>query len=210
MHQVNQTAESSGGLAAVSMVNPDGTTSHHSEKASMEAACLDKAKARFTQADNPPFLTTPLIQELGLLNCNEPPFDAITHGHYQAPEGTNPGAQLLLQNLKQLAEVPDCKLELMESIHSKGWTKAKEQTTSSPLDTHFGHYKSGTFSELINAVHTTLSAIPLKTRYSYHRWKKGINIMLEKSPGNFQVDKLRIILLLKQILTNSINILDRK
>jgi len=56
--------------------------------------------------------------------------------------------------------------------------------------THFGHYKAGTFSELINLIHTALSAIPLKTGYSYHRWIKGINVMLEKSPGNFQVDKL--------------------
>jgi len=85
---------------AVSVVNPDGTTSHHSKKASTEAACLDKARAHFTQANNIPFLTTPLIQELGLLNCNEPPFDAIANSQYQAPEGTNPGAQLLLQHLK--------------------------------------------------------------------------------------------------------------
>jgi len=34
-------------------------------------------------------------------------------------------------------------------------------------------------------VHMALSAIPLKTGFSYNRWKKGINVMLEKSPGNF-------------------------
>jgi len=73
--------------------------------------------------------------------------------------------------------------------------KAKEQTASSLSGAHFCHYKSGTFSKLINAVHTALSAIPLKTSYLYHQWKTGINIMLEKSPGNFQVDKLCIILL---------------
>jgi len=85
----------------------------------------------------------------------------------------------------------------METLHSNGWKKAKEQTTSSLSGAHFGHYRSGTFSELINLVHTALSAIPLKTGYSYHQWKKGINVMLEKSPGNFQVDKLQIILLFK-------------
>jgi len=59
---VNQTAQSSGSLVAVSVVNPDGTTSHYSEKASMEAACLNEAKAHFTQANNTPFLTMPLIK----------------------------------------------------------------------------------------------------------------------------------------------------
>jgi len=57
---------------------------------------------------------------LGLLNCNEPPFDTIASGMYQPPKGTNPGTQLLIKNLKRLAEVPECKLELTETLHSKG------------------------------------------------------------------------------------------
>jgi len=161
----------------------------------MEAACLEEAKARFTQANDTPFLTPPLLPELGLLNCDEPPFDAIANGQYCALAGTCLGAQLLLQHLKRPTEVPNCLLELTEEVHREGWRKAKERTASSLSGTHFGHYKSGTFSDLINAIHTALSVIPLKTGYSYHRWRKGINIMLEKSPGNFQVDKLWIILL---------------
>jgi len=35
----------------------------------------------------------------------------------------------------------------------------------------------------------------MKMGISYQQWRKGINIMLEKTPGNFQVDKLRITLL---------------
>jgi len=68
---------------------------------------------------------------------------------------------------------------------------------SSLSGAHFGHYKAGTFNELINAVHMALSTIPMKTGFSYQQWWKGINVMLEKTPGNFQVDKLRIILLFK-------------
>jgi len=82
-----------------------------------------------------------------------------------------------------------------QNITQQGMEKAKEHTASSLSGAHFGHYKSGTFSKLINLIHTALAAILLKTGYSYHQWKKGINIMLEKSPGNFQVDNLRIILL---------------
>ena len=66
----------------------------------MEAACLEEARARFTQANDTPFLTAPLIHELGLLNCDDPPFDAIAQGQYQVLEGTNLGAQLLLQHLR--------------------------------------------------------------------------------------------------------------
>jgi len=179
------------------MVHPDGTVSHHSDTASMETACLDKAWARFTQANNTPFLTPPLISKLGLLYCNEPYFDAIAARQYHPPAGIAPGAHKLLQHLKQPDEVLECCLNLTDTIHSKGWKKAKERTASSLSRAHFGHYKAGTFSELINLIHTALSVIPLKTSFSYHWWKKGINVMLEKLPGNFQVDKLCIILLFK-------------
>jgi len=52
--QVNQMARSSGSILAVSMVNPNGTISHHSNKVAMEAACLEEAKAHFMQANNTP------------------------------------------------------------------------------------------------------------------------------------------------------------
>jgi len=51
------------------------------------------------------------------------------------------------------------------------------------------------YNETINVVHMALLAILLKMGLSYNWWKKGINIMLENSLGNFQVNKLWIILL---------------
>ncbi len=78
-------------------------------------------------------------------------------------------------------------MSLTKTSHCKGWQKAKEQTASSHSSAHFGHYKAGMHSKLINAAHTALAAIPLKTGY----------MMLEKPPGNFEADKLWIILLFK-------------
>jgi len=83
-----------------------------------------------------------------------------------------PGTHQLLQHLKQLAEVPECNLNLTETLHSKGWKKAKEQTASSLSRAHFGHYKAGTFSEIINLVHTALSAIPQKMAFPITGGKK--------------------------------------
>ncbi len=122
---VNQTAQPSGGLSTVSIANPDGTITNYSEKAAMETVCLAEAKARFTQSNDTPFLMEPLIAELGLLNCNKPPFDAITLGTYQPLEGTDPGARLLIKHLKWLAEVLECKLDLTKTLHSKGWKKPR-------------------------------------------------------------------------------------
>jgi len=193
----NQTMRTTRGLSAISIAHPDGSITHQANKTSMEEACLEEAWACFTQANDTPFLTTPLVNKLGLLNCHDDHFDKIASGQYHAPKGTELGAWLLLQNWKWPLEVLDCDLTLSETNHSDGLEKAKEWTASSLSGTHFGHYKAGTHKECINVVHTALLAIPLKTGFSYNRWKKGINIMLEKSPGNFQVDKLQIILLFK-------------
>jgi len=176
---MNNTACNSGGLSAISVKHPDSTITHHTDKATMEEACLEEAHLHFTQANDTPFLTPPLFNELGLLDCHEPPFDEIATGTYQPPAGATLGASSLLTKLKRPQEVMDCDLNLMETTHHEGWQKAKERTASSLSGAHFGHYKSGTFNEMINAVHTALPAIPLKTGYSYNHWKKGINIMLE-------------------------------
>jgi len=152
----------------------------------IKEVCLEEAQACFTQANDTPFLTPPLANELGLLNCHATPFDEIAVGTYQQPAGTNPGA--FLTKLKWPQEVMDCNLNLTKTIHCEGWQKAKEWTAFSLSGAHFGHYKARTFHAIISAVHTALSAIPLKIGYSYNHWKKGINVMLEKIPGDFQVD----------------------
>jgi len=43
--RTNQMAKVTGSLAAVSVTHPDGTITHHSDKNSMEASCLEEARA---------------------------------------------------------------------------------------------------------------------------------------------------------------------
>jgi len=62
---------------------------------------------------------------------------------------------------------------------------------------HFRHYIAGTFNPEILVVNATLANIPLCTRFTYDQWKKRINVMIEKTCGDFNVEKLQIILLFK-------------
>jgi len=75
--------------------------------------------------------------------------------------------------------------------------QVRESTASSALGIHFGHYMARTFNLEILLVNAKLADIPLMTGFSYARWKKGLNIMIEKMVGNFNVKKLCIILLFK-------------
>jgi len=76
-----------------------------------------------------------------------------------------------------------------------GWHKAQEEMLSSPSGIHFSHYIAGNFNPDILVFNAKLVDIPFSTRYSPTQWCRGLNVMLEKSPGNFNVEKLRIILL---------------
>jgi len=51
------------------------------------------------------------------------------------------------------------------------------------------------FNPNILLLNATMADIPLHTGYSPGHWRKGLNAMLKKSPRNFNVEKLRIILL---------------
>jgi len=67
-----------------------------------------------------------------------------------------------------------------------GWQKTRESTGSLALGIHFSHYMAGTFNPEI---------LIIRTSFSYDHRKKGINVMIEKSTGDFNMEKLHIILL---------------
>jgi len=54
---------------------------------------------------------------------------------------------------------------------------------------------AGTFNPDIVLFNATMADLPMRMGYSPRRWREGLNVMLEKIPGNFNVDKLQIILL---------------
>jgi len=74
-------------------------------------------------------------------------------------------------------------------------------TRSSASGIHFGHYIARTFNPEILVVNATLADIPKCMGFTYNCWKKGLNVMIEKMVGDFNVEKLHIILLFKAELT---------
>jgi len=87
-------------------------------------------------------------------------------------------------------DVPACS----STTYHQGWQKAQESTGSSASGIHFGHYIAGTFNLEILVINATLADIPLQTGFTYDHWKKGLNIMIEKMAGDFNIEKLCIIL----------------
>jgi hypothetical protein len=59
---------------------------------------------------------------------------------------------------------------------------------------HFGHFMAGVRDPPTAEFERIMAHIPYITGYSPSRWQKGLEYMLNKKPGQFRVDKLRIIL----------------
>jgi len=189
------TQETRKGLTQVAEAGVEGRTgTTYSDKKSVEKACLAEAGRRFTQANQTPFLTGPLLRDFGELGVDRTAFKAVLAGTYTPPPGCAPLTVKLLHALRRPADLPDIQLGGEEEF-SQGWRKAREQTASLPSKLHFGHYMAGTFNPTIAILTAKMAELLLSQGISLKRWKKGLNVLLEKIPGNCNLDKLRIIVL---------------
>jgi len=166
----------------------NGNRTEFNQKVALEQACLDEAGRRFTQAKHTPFLTHPLLDLFGETG-NKKSVRQVLEGSFQPPHDSDPYATQFLAAVARppnLADIPPRSLE----DYSLGWRKASKSTSSSASGIHFGHYIAGTFNPEILLVNATLANLPLLTGFTYDRWKKGLNIMIEKTTGDFNVEKL--------------------
>ena len=82
---------------------------------------------------------------------------------------------------------------------SDGWRRQKEEISSSFSFSglHFGHYKSGSFSQTISHLHAMKSSVAFRNGTPLEQWKSGLAVMLEKQANCTLVKKLRSILLME-------------
>jgi len=134
------------------------------------------------------------LEDFGEIGVDRPAFQAVLAGMYVAPPGCAPTTIKLLTKLCRPPEVSEIDLGGEEEF-TKGWRKAWEQTASSPSKVHFGHYIAGTFNPNIAIINAKMADWPQCKGRPLRRWTKGLNVMLEKIPGNCNLEKLCIIVL---------------
>jgi uncharacterized protein (UPF0332 family) len=77
------------------------------------------------------------------------------------------------------------------------WKQAKEETSSSFLGLHFGHYIAGIDSEYISHFHALKATLLLHHGLVLERWSQGLSVMLQKLFGCSLITKLQSILLME-------------
>jgi len=143
-----------------------------------------------------PCLSMPLCDIFGELGVHQQAFDKVLEGQFVPPPECNQYITKVLKHLRNPPEVPVITLPtLPDYIHR--WQCTWEETSSSYSTIHFGHYMAGTHDEHIAKFNALMASIPAATRYSPTWWWHGLNVMLENSLGNTDVEWLWIILLFK-------------
>ena len=187
----------SSGLPLIQFSGLDGIT-ETSKKDEMEQGLIDQLSARFHQASHTPFASEPLLSLVGPLGTSEGATQ-ILHGTFQCPVSVDEWTRKLIPHLAfmdnvQLAQA-EFHLALSAKEHSEGWKKMKEKTSCGLSALSFAQFKAATMEATLCSLDTILASLPYELGLSPSRWQQGVDVMLQKQPGNYLVDKLRAILL---------------
>ena len=176
-----------------------GAWAMHSDRRGIEQGCLLENSRRFRQATGTDLLTRPLVEILGPTGCSFESQYLLRSGNTDAVAGllSDAAALYLAQHKRPSVLVaPNAfDLDFRTPSFSRSWQRMDKYTSSGPSGLHFGHFMANCLDPELASVDAAMAHIPAMSGYVPSRWTKGLNVMLEKTPGVCKVTKLRTILL---------------
>jgi len=167
----------------------DCTTKH-----ALETACLAEAGWQFTQANQTPCFQSLIWEIFGEMGICRLAFNQVLEGTFEPPDSCDQYTKKVFAHLKWPESVRQIDSpSLAEYIYS--WCHARKEMSLSYSAVHFGHYIAGMYDTQITQFNAYMATLLASMGYSPSRWRHGLNVMLEKSPGTFDMERLCIILL---------------
>lgn len=180
------------GLQSIEVLKSDGQWQELSAKQDIEHALLQELEGRFNQAAATPFATEPLLSYAGPVGESQGAQE-ILRG-VSVLRGLDPWAEKFLPFLEQV--VPTQPIgEVSDAEYVASWKRVNERTSAGSSGITIPHLKAHTTSPFLTKVDNALANLPYKFGFSPARWKKGVDVMLEKKPGTRKINTLRAILL---------------
>jgi hypothetical protein len=181
-------------------------------KVQVEEHIIERNVEQFSHAGATPLGYTDLGRELGHTG-DTPMAEAILDGTFEHDSVSD---DALAAIVKQLRKHPTVR-EIIQPIVTEADFKSEfkcvpEKTASSFSGRGAHHYKACAedsedgLADFQSAIHATMMTVPLATGFCPERWKKEIDVMLEKIPGVVRSNKLRIIQLLEANLNQVLRI----
>ena len=141
----------------------------------------------------PPLVHT--VNYDGLTPSSQP----ILRGQFDNPS-LSPHTKIHLTELaipSGLPPWPSQLLDISKEEHATSWRKAKEFTSSSPSGLHFGLWKANATHDHLCELDAIMRAIPFRTGHALQRWLQGTDVELQKEPNNWNIERLRTIVLIE-------------
>ena len=88
-----------------------------------------------------------------------------------------------------------------------GFKQPSEDLSTSPSGRHLGHYKAALDDPELCTMYATVISIPFRHGFTLHQWTSAVQVMLEKTKGCTQIDKLRVIQLVEADLNMALQII---
>jgi len=158
--------------------------------------CEANAK-QYHQAHNTPFASEPLLSYFGL-NAEKAGSSDLLRGIMPPQnilEKMLPETRAIIQTIADLPAGPSIDTEITTEKFQQLYKIIPEKTASSPSGRHVGHYKAIAQSEDLSELWTIMMKVPHISGFSPRRWQQVVDVMLEKTPGNSKIHRLRIIAL---------------
>jgi hypothetical protein len=181
------------GLTMIKVRNGDDWV-EITEKEKLEQALCNELYQRFNQAKTTPFCLSPLLDVIGPLGTTEEA-KRILEGTFSVPQGCDPWVEKLLPHLRYAIPKINFPSHHSTTDHRTGWTRVREKTSAGISGLTIPQMKAHTTDDLTLQIDTICARIPYQWGFSPSRWCRGIDVMLEKKKGVYNVDKLRAILL---------------
>jgi hypothetical protein len=166
-------------------------------KEDMENAIMQENESKYRQASQTPFMQPPLVNDFGYLGIGQHA-DAVLRGEYRIPPGVDTYTEKFIKQLETAPEIlatDPIRTFFTTEEWKEGWKHSKERTAVASDFVHFGHFKAGCTDDTIANFEATMANIPLLSGYSPRRWRKVVDCMLLKREDDYNVEKLRTIVL---------------
>ena len=189
----------SSGLSSVySLPDANGHRQHLTQPHLISQCCAQANEAKYRQTEHTPFMLPPLVHTVNYDGLT-PSSQSILRGQFNDPS-LSPHTKTHLTELaipSGLPPWPSQFLEISKEEHAMSWRKAKEFTSSSPSGLHFGLWKANATHDHLCELDAIMRAIPFRTGYALKRWLQGTDVELQKEPNNWNIERLRTIVLIE-------------
>ena len=156
-------------------------------------------RKRYFLSENAPICKGRLKGDFGYL-AKSHSAKKVLNGTYAFPDNMDEDKKEICEEVARIRQIipkDSASFLIAKETWQNKWSKSKEDTSSSYLGIHFGHYIAGAESDLISQFHSMKTSIALKEVIALSRWSNGLSVMLKKMFVVRLVSKLQAILLME-------------